>query len=145
MDTRLVSMVGCRAMRPLSCRDIFLSEALSGPVVLGGPDLRPFGGVMRLGAMDMVATMSASSAWCSASGSRLQEVSALMVVVPGSSQLDLKKRVKNNNHSMYPLKTRKSSYVTRKKAFFKCIYRNTAKYRTYRSAAFKPSKYEIKQ
>lgn len=93
MDTRLVSMVGCRAMRPLSCRDIFLSEALGG---LGGPGLKPFGGVMRLGAMDMVATMSASSAWCSASGSDLQEVSALMVV-SGSSQSDLRAQQKHRN------------------------------------------------
>lgn len=82
-------------MRPLSCRDIFLSEALSGPVVLGGPDLKPFGGVKRLGAM--VATMSASSAWCSASSSDLQEVSALMVVVSGSSQLDLRVQQKHWN------------------------------------------------
>lgn len=77
-------MVGCRAIRPLSCRDIFLSEALYEPVVLGGPDLKPFGGVKRLGAMDMVATMSASSAWCSASSSDLQAVSSLMVVVSGT-------------------------------------------------------------
>lgn len=84
-------------MRPLSCRDIFLSEALSGTVVLGGPDLKPFGGVKRLGAMDMVATMSASSAWCSASGSDLQDVPALMVVVSGSSQLDLRVQQKHRN------------------------------------------------
>lgn len=86
METRLVSMVGWRAMRlPLSCRDSFLSEsrALWELVVLGGPDLKPFGGVTRLAATFMAATKSASSQWCSWSSSGLQTVSVLIVVCSG--------------------------------------------------------------
>lgn len=133
MDTRLVSMVGCRAIRPLSCRDIFLSEALWEPVVLGGPDLKPFRGVKGLEAMDMVATMSASSAWCSASSSDLQAVSALMVVVSDSLTAGLCVQQKQGEQPLIPwgggaakrraqkitmrlnvaLNTRTYSYVTR--------------------------------
>lgn len=82
MDTRLVSMVGCRGRRlPLSCRDIFLPYSWERwPLVdHGAPDLKPLGGVMRLAATFMAATMSASSPLFSGSGSVLQAVSALMV------------------------------------------------------------------
>lgn len=82
MDTRLVSMVGCRAMRvPLSCSDSFLSESRRRweLLVLGVPALEPLGGVMWLAAMFMAATRSSSSPLCSESSSALQTVSALMV------------------------------------------------------------------
>lgn len=92
MDTRLVSMVGCRAMRlRFSCRDIFRSDSrvLLELVALGGPGLWPLGGVIRLAATFMAATRSASSPLCSESSSGLQAVSTLMVLAGSGSPFRL--------------------------------------------------------